>query len=195
MKHTLTFSFYFKNIGKFLTSQVLRDRLFREIESNPALQVRESENKEALEVKGRGEMQMGVLIETMRREGFELSVSSPKVIFKAEGTGKAREILEPIEEVTIDVDHEYSGSVIENMSKRKGEMSDFLESGGKARLIFKIPTRGLLGYPAQFKHDVRIKRYFSIMKGKKKITLKSFVIYLSFHMLDFSFPTIPDLLI
>jgi GTP-binding protein len=137
--------------GKLLTSQVIRERLLKEAETNVALQIREV--REAFEVKGRGELQMGVLIETMRREGFELSVSPPRVIFKSKGEGKDREILEPIEEITIDVDHEFTGTVIEKMSKRKGEMKNFAESGDKARLVFEVPTRGLLGYPAEFKND------------------------------------------
>jgi GTP-binding protein len=137
--------------GKFLTSQNIRDRLLREAETNIALQIRDV--SEAFEVKGRGELQMGVLIETMRREGFEMSVSPPRVIYKSQGTGKDRVILEPIEEVTIDVDHEFTGSVIEKMSKRKAEMKNFTEAGDKARLVFHVPTRGLLGYPAEFKND------------------------------------------
>lgn len=123
----------------------------KEAEVNVALQIREL--NEAYEVKGRGELQMGVLIETMRREGFELSVSPPRVIYKAEGEGKDKVMLEPIEEVTIDVDHEFSGIVIEKLSKRKADMKSFTEAGDKARLIFHVPTRGLLGYPAEFKND------------------------------------------
>ncbi|KAJ3158555.1 hypothetical protein HDU86_002780 [Geranomyces michiganensis] len=137
--------------GKFLTSQVLRDRLFKETETNVALEV--VEQGEAFEVKGRGELQMGVLIETMRREGFELSVSPPRVIYRSEGEGKDKKILEPIEELTIDVEHEHAGTVIEKITKRKGEMKSYTETGDKARLVFEIPTRGLLGYPAEFKND------------------------------------------
>ena len=137
--------------GKFLTSQNIRDRLLKEAETNIALQIRDM--TDAFEVKGRGELQMGVLIETMRREGFELSVSPPRVIYKSRGTGPDKEIVEPIEEVTIDVDHEFTGIVIEKMSKRKADMKSFTEVGDKARLIFHVPTRGLLGYPAEFKND------------------------------------------
>jgi GTP-binding protein len=138
--------------GKFLTSQNLRDRLYKEAETNIALQIKDA--NEAFEVKGRGELQMGVLIETMRREGFEMSVSPPRVIYKAKGQGRQREIFEPIEEVTMDVDPEHTGVVIEKMSKRKGDMKSFADSAnGKTRLIFQIPTRGLLGYPAEFKND------------------------------------------
>jgi GTP-binding protein len=112
------------------------------------------ERGDAFEVKGRGELQMGVLIETMRREGYELSVSPPRVIFRAQGSGPERKILEPIEEVTIDCDHEHAGVIIEKMGLRKGNMESYSDSGDRARLIFTIPTRGLLGYPAEFKSDV-----------------------------------------
>ncbi|KAI9105545.1 P-loop containing nucleoside triphosphate hydrolase protein [Phlyctochytrium arcticum] len=137
--------------GKHVTSQVIRDRLLKEVETNVGLQIVERED--AYEVKGRGELQMGVLIETMRREGYEISVSPPKVLFKVQGEGKDKIILEPIEEVTMDLDHGDAGAVIEKMTKRKGEMKGYTESGGKARLVFEIPTRGLLGYPAEFKND------------------------------------------
>ncbi|KAJ3041555.1 hypothetical protein HDV00_009031 [Rhizophlyctis rosea] len=136
--------------GKMLTTQVLKDRLLKEAETNVALQI--VDHGEAYEVKGRGELQMGVLIETMRREGFELSVSPPKVIYKVEGEGREKVILEPIEEVTIDCDQEHAGVVIEKMTKGKGEMKSY-EGEEKARLVFHIPTRGLLGYPAEFKND------------------------------------------
>ncbi|KAJ3309318.1 hypothetical protein HDU76_003657, partial [Blyttiomyces sp. JEL0837] len=137
--------------GKFLTSQVLRERLIRECETNPALHM--TERGDAFEVKGRGELQMGVLIETMRREGFELSVSPPRVIFRAQGTGSERKVMEPMEEVTIDCEHGHAGSVIEQMTGRKGNLETYTDSGERARLVFTIPTRGLLGYPAQFKSD------------------------------------------
>lgn len=137
--------------GKFLTSQNVRDRLFKEAETNIALQIRETED--AFEVKGRGELQMGVLIETMRREGFELSVSPPRVIYKFKGEGKDRVIYEPVEEVTMEVDLEFCGVIIEKMSRRKGDMKSFTESTDRAKLVFQIPTRGLLGYPSEFKND------------------------------------------
>jgi GTP-binding protein len=137
--------------GKLLTSQVIKKRLQKELETNVSLQL--IEKSDAFEVKGRGELQMGVLIETMRREGFELSVSPPQVIFKKEGDGKDRKILEPVEEVTIDCDHGHTGTIIEKLTSRKGEMKSYDDSGDKARLIFEIPTRGLLGYPAEFKND------------------------------------------
>ncbi|KAJ3110533.1 hypothetical protein HDU96_006503 [Phlyctochytrium bullatum] len=140
------------NEGKYLTSQMLRDRLIKECETNPALHMRPQ--GEYFEVRGRGELQMGVLIETMRREGFELSVSPPRVIFKQEvGESGEKKILEPIEEVTIDVDHDMAGTVIEKMTSRKGLMINYAEAGGRARIIFEVPTRGLLGYPAEFKSD------------------------------------------
>ena len=137
--------------GKFLTSQNVRDRLFKEAETNIALQIRETDD--AFEVKGRGELQMGVLIETMRREGFELSVSPPRVIYKFQGDGKDRVIYEPVEEVTMEVELEFCGIIIEKMSKRKGDMKSFTESTDRAKLVFHIPTRGLLGYPSEFKND------------------------------------------
>ncbi|KAJ3218417.1 hypothetical protein HDU67_005740 [Dinochytrium kinnereticum] len=140
------------NEGKYLTSQMLRDRLVKECETNPALHM--TPQGEYFEVRGRGELQMGVLIETMRREGFELSVSPPRVIFKAEQNEAGdKKILEPIEEVTIDVEHEQAGTVIEKMTSRKGLLLNYAESAGRARLIFEVPTRGLLGYPAEFKSD------------------------------------------
>ncbi|KAI9105543.1 P-loop containing nucleoside triphosphate hydrolase protein [Phlyctochytrium arcticum] len=135
--------------GKHVTSQVIRDRLLKEVETNVGLQIVERED--AYEVKGRGELQMGVLIETMRREGYEMSVSPPKVLFQ-QGEDKGS-LLEPIEEVTMDVTHGDAGTVIEKMTKRKGELKSYTESAGKARLVFEIPTRGLLGYPAEFKND------------------------------------------
>ncbi|KAI8617086.1 P-loop containing nucleoside triphosphate hydrolase protein [Chytriomyces sp. MP71] len=141
--------------GKFLTSQLLRDRLLRELETNPAIKMTELPGDSAFEVRGRGELQMGVLIETMRREGFELSVSPPRVIYKSQTNDKGeRVILEPVEQVTIDCNHTEAGTVIEKMSARKGVMETYGEaSGDLARLIFNVPTRGLLGYPAEFKSD------------------------------------------
>jgi GTP-binding protein len=137
--------------GTQLTSQVIRDRLRKELETNVSLQV--IELNDAFQVKGRGELQMGVLIETMRREGFEISVSAPQVLYKAENDGDKKIILEPIEEVTIDIGHEYAGIVIEKMTKNKGEMKSYTDSGDRARLIFEVPTRGILGYPSEFKTD------------------------------------------
>jgi GTP-binding protein len=139
--------------GSKVQSRVIRERLFREAEGNVAIKVKETENADAYEVAGRGELQLGVLIETMRREGFEMSISRPRVLFRE---GEDRQLQEPIEEVTIDVDEAYSGVVIEAMSLRKGEMTDMRPSGGgKTRLTFLAPSRGLIGYHGQFLTDTR----------------------------------------
>jgi GTP-binding protein len=134
--------------GSLLTSQLIKNRLLKELETNVSLQL--LERNDAFEIKGRGELQMGVLIETMRREGFELSVSPPKVIYKR---NEQNQLLEPIERITIDSNHEYCGKIIEKLTSRKGEMKSYDDAGSMARLIFEIPTRGLLGYPAEFKND------------------------------------------
>jgi GTP-binding protein len=133
--------------GSKVTSRMIRDRLFKEAEGNVSIRVTEAESKDAFEVAGRGELQLGVLIETMRREGFELSVSRPRVLFKdVEG-----QKMEPIEEVVIDVDDEHTGVVVEKISMRKGEMVDMRPSGGgKTRIIFYVPSRGLIGYQGEF---------------------------------------------
>lgn len=140
--------------GSKVTSRMIRDRLMAEAEGNVSIRITESENKESFEVAGRGELQLGVLIETMRREGFELSVGRPRVIFKNdEQTG---ERLEPIEEVQIDVDDEFTGVVVEKMGLRKGEMIDMRpSSGGKTRVVFLTPSRGLIGYQGEFLTDTR----------------------------------------
>ncbi len=139
--------------GTKVTSRMIRDRLFSEAESNVAIKVKESETKDAFEVGGRGELQIGVLIENMRREGFELSVSRPRVLFKKDA---GDQILEPIEEVVIDVDEAYSGVVVEKLSSRKGEMSEMKPSGGgKTRMVFFIPSRGLIGYQGEFLTDTK----------------------------------------
>ncbi|WP_458693813.1 translational GTPase TypA [Rickettsiales endosymbiont of Stachyamoeba lipophora] len=139
--------------GSKVTSRMIHDRLMREAEGNVAIKITESESKEAFEVGGRGELQLGVLIETMRREGFELSVSRPKVLFKKDEQGK---LLEPIEEAVIDIDEEFSGVVVEKLSLRKGEMTEMRPSGGgKIRLVFHIPARGLVGYQGEFLTDTR----------------------------------------
>lgn len=140
--------------GTKVTSRMIRDRLLKEAEGNVAIRVIESDSKDAFEVAGRGELQLGVLVETMRREGFELSVSRPRVLFKADPT--TGEKLEPIEEVVVDVDEEYTGTVVEKISLRKGEMIDMRPSGGgKTRIIFHVPSRGLIGYQSQFLTDTR----------------------------------------
>ncbi len=139
--------------GKKLTSRMIGDRLFKEAETNIALKVNVSESNESFEVSGRGELQLGILIETMRREGFELSVSRPRVMFKYDENG-AR--LEPIEDVVIDVDEEYSGVVVEKLSKRRATLLEMKPSGsGKLRLIFSAPSRGLIGYLSEFRTDTR----------------------------------------
>ena len=139
--------------GTKVTSRMIRDRLFREAEGNVAIRVRETESGEAYEVAGRGELQLGVLIETMRREGFELSVGRPRVLIK---TGENGEKLEPIEEVQVDVDENYAGVVVEKLGKRRGEMTDMRPSGGaKVRVSFLVPSRGLIGYHGEFLSDTR----------------------------------------
>ncbi|MBA4791000.1 MAG: translational GTPase TypA [Pseudomonadota bacterium] len=140
--------------GDKVTSRVIRDRLLREAEGNVALKIEESADKDSFFVSGRGELQLAVLIETMRREGFELAVSRPRVVFqKDEATGQ---MLEPIEEVLIDVDEEYSGTVVQKMSERKAEMIEMRPSGGnRQRLVFYAPTRGLIGYQSELLTDTR----------------------------------------
>ncbi len=139
--------------GDKVQSRVIRDRLFREAEGNVAIKVSETGDS-TYEVAGRGELQLGVLIETMRREGFEVALSRPRVLFrKDEGSG---ERFEPIEEVTIDVDEPYAGIVIEKVSQRKGEMQDMRTTGAaKVRLVFHAPSRGLIGYHGEFLTDTR----------------------------------------
>jgi GTP-binding protein len=140
--------------GKKVTSRMIRERLLDEAESNVAIQVKESEDKDSFEVAGRGELQLGILIETMRREGFELSISRPRVVYKTDETTGQR--LEPIEEVQIDVDEEFSGVVVEKMGIRKAEMKDMRPSGGgKTRITFHAPSRGLIGYQGEFMTDTR----------------------------------------
>ncbi len=138
--------------GSKVTSRMIRDRLFREAESNVAIKVTESSDKDSFEVAGRGELQLGVLIETMRREGFELGISRPRVLFREENGQKT----EPYETVVIDVDDEYSGTVIDKMNVRKAEMTDMRPSvGGKTRISFSAPSRGLIGYHGEFLSDTR----------------------------------------
>ena len=139
--------------GKSVTSRVIWDRLLKEAEGNVALKVSRSTEAEAFEVAGRGELQLSVLIETMRREGFELGVSRPKVVFKEDENGDR---MEPIEEVVIDVDDEHSGTVVQKLSERKGEMLEMKPSGvGRTRLVFHAPTRGLIGYQGELLSDTR----------------------------------------
>jgi GTP-binding protein len=139
--------------GDKVTSRVIRDRLFKEAEGNVALRVEAAPSSDAYIVSGRGELQLAILIETMRREGFELSISRPKVVFQKSDDG---ETLEPIEEVVIDVDEEHSGVVVQKMSERKGEMVEMRPSGGnRLRLVFYAPTRGLIGYQGELLTDTR----------------------------------------
>jgi GTP-binding protein len=140
--------------GDKVTGRMIRDRLLREAEGNVALRVTESDEKDAMEVAGRGELQLGILIETMRREGYELSVSRPKVLVRFDpDTG---EMTEPIEEVVIDLDEEHSGVVVQKMSERKAELIEMRPSGGgRLRLVFYAPTRGLIGYQGELLTDTR----------------------------------------
>ncbi|HEY5107611.1 MAG TPA: translational GTPase TypA [Caulobacteraceae bacterium] len=140
--------------GDKVQSRVIRERLLREAEANVAIKVAETAERDAYEIAGRGELQLGVLIETMRREGFEVSISRPRVVYKTDPeTGKR---LEPIEEVVIDVDDDFSGIVIEKLSNRKAELKDMGPSGtGKTRLTFMAPSRALIGYQGEFLTDTR----------------------------------------
>ncbi|MEM6623418.1 MAG: translational GTPase TypA [Pseudomonadota bacterium] len=139
--------------GDKVQSRVIRNRLLKEAESNVAIRVTDTPGGEAFEVAGRGELQMGVLIENMRREGFELSISRPQVLMRSEGGQR----LEPVEEVTIDVDDDYSGAVIEKVTgPRRGEMVEMKSAGvGKTRIVAHVPSRGLIGYHGEFLTDTR----------------------------------------
>ena len=140
--------------GDKVTSRMIRDRLIKEAEGNVTLKIEESADKDSFFVSGRGELQLAILIETMRREGFELAVSRPRVVFKTgEATG---ERLEPIEEVVIDVDEEHAGVVVQRMSERRADMVEMKPSGGnRQRLVFYAPTRGLIGYQSELMTDTR----------------------------------------
>jgi GTP-binding protein len=138
--------------GSKVTSRMIRDRLEREAEGNVSFKITESADKDSFEVAGRGELQLGVLIETMRREGFELTISRPRVLFRDGPDGRE----EPYEQVVIDVDDEYSGTVVEKMAQRKAELTDMRPSGGgKTRITFSGPSRGLIGYHGEFLSDTR----------------------------------------
>jgi len=139
--------------GSKVTSRMIRDRLMSEAEGNVALRITEADNKDAFEVAGRGELQLGVLIEQMRREGFELTISRPRVLIREDDDGNRTE---PLEEVTVDVDEEYSGIVVEALSLRKGQMKEMKPSGaGKTRLVFHVPARGMIGYYGEFLTETR----------------------------------------
>ena len=139
--------------GSKVQSRVIRERLMREAEVNVAIKVSDTPGGDAFDVAGRGELQMGVLIENMRREGFELSISRPRVLMREEDGQK----LEPIEEVTIDVDDEYTGTVIEKLTgPRRGDLAEMKPAGaGKTRIIAHVPSRGLIGYHGEFLTDTR----------------------------------------
>lgn len=139
--------------GDKVTTRVIRDRLFKEAEGNVALKIEEASDKDSYIVSGRGELQLAILIETMRREGFELGVSRPRVVLKRDEAGQ---LLEPIEEVVIDVDEEHSGVVVQKMAERKADMLEMRPSGGnRLRLVFHAPTRGLIGYQGELLTDTR----------------------------------------
>lgn len=139
--------------GKKVTSTAIRERLLAEAETNVAITFAESGGKDSFEIGGRGELQLGVLIETMRREGFEMTVSRPKVLYQNDDSGQR---LEPMEEVTIDVDEEFSSGVVDSLNRRKGEMLDMRSAGaGKTRLVFRAPSRGLIGYQSRFLTQTR----------------------------------------
>ncbi|MEL6746482.1 MAG: translational GTPase TypA [Pseudomonadota bacterium] len=140
--------------GDKVQSRVIRERLLKEAEGNVALQVRETGDKDAFEVAGRGELLLSILIENMRREGFELTVSRPRVVFQTDETTGQR--LEPIEEVIIDVDEEHSGAVVQKLSERRGDLIEMRPSGGgRQRLVLHVPTRGLIGYQGELLSDTR----------------------------------------
>lgn len=140
--------------GDKVTSRMIWDRLCKEAEGNIALKISRTDTTDSFEVAGRGELQLGVLIETMRREGFELSISRPKVLMKKDENGN---LLEPVEEVTIDVDEEFSGVVVEKLGQKRAELVEMIPSqlGNKVRLIFTAPSRGLIGYHSEFLTDTR----------------------------------------
>ena len=140
--------------GDKVQSRVIRDRLLREAERNIAIKIAESDDKDAFTVAGRGELQLAILIENMRREGFELTVSRPKVVIQIdEATGQK---LEPVEEVIIDVDEDHTGIVVQKLSERRGELLEMRPSGGgRTRMVFHVPTRGLLGYQGEMLSDTR----------------------------------------
>nr|WP_072536487.1 translational GTPase TypA [Anaerococcus mediterraneensis] len=139
--------------GKYVTSRHIRDRLFKEAETDVSLRVENTDTTEAFKVSGRGELHLSVLIENLRREGYEFQVSKPEVMYKEDENGKK---LEPIEIATIDVDEAYTGSIIEKLGRRKGEMIDMHPSAsGYSRLVFRIPARGLIGYRTEFMTDTK----------------------------------------
>ena len=138
--------------GSKVQSRVIRDRLLQEAEGNVALKITETDDRDSFEVAGRGELQLSILIETMRREGFELTVSRPKVVFQTIDGQRH----EPIEEVIIDVDEEFTGTVVQKLAERKGDLLEMRPSGGdRQRLVLHVPTRGLIGYHSELLSDTR----------------------------------------
>ncbi len=150
--------------GKFLTTRQIKDRLDRELQQNVALRVESSDTTEGFVISGRGEMHLGILLEEMRREGFEMQVSQPRVIYRQDENGKR---LEPIEEVIVEVDADYSGSVIQKLAERRGEMTKLeVNADGSQRLEFLVPSRGLFGYRSEFMTDTRgTGVMYSVLKG------------------------------
>ena len=139
--------------GKYVTSRHLRDRLMRELNTDVSLRVEDTENMDAFKVSGRGELHLSVLIENMRREGYEFAVSKAEVLYHKDENGK---LLEPMEIAYIDVPDEYTGVVIDKLSQRKGELQTMgAANGGYTRLEFKIPSRGLIGYRGDFLTDTK----------------------------------------
>ena len=140
--------------GDKVQSRVIRDRLLKEAERNIAIRITEMPDADSFDVAGRGELQLGILIETMRREGFELTVSRPRVVMRVDETTHQR--LEPVEEVIVDVDEQFSGVVVQGLAERKGELKEMRPSGGgRQRLVFIVPTRGLIGYQGEVLTDTR----------------------------------------
>ncbi|MBE2190810.1 MAG: translational GTPase TypA [Alphaproteobacteria bacterium] len=139
--------------GKKLTSTMIRDRLLTEAEINVAIRVTVSADRDSFELAGRGELQIGVLLETMRREGFEMSVSRPRVLLKKD---ENNQVIEPYEEIIVDIDDEYTGVVVEKLTERKADLTDMRPAGhGKTRIVFSCPSRGMIGYQSQFMTDTR----------------------------------------
>ena len=162
--------------GDKVTSRNIRDRLYQEAEGNVAISVNESENKDSFDVSGRGELQLSILIETMRREGFELSIGQPKIIYQVDP--KTKRVLEPIEEVLIDVDSEYSGNIVEKLSKRGSILKEMFETNeGKQRLKFLSPSKSLIGYHGEFLTDTKgtgvlTKTFHNLAEKKENIRLR-----------------------